>query len=371
MRRIQRLRQPSAVITQCLQATASTPQPTAVCRAATSCLSRRPRDFSTTPNRPFNRTRTWADKPKTEPVVEKEIFEAPVGAEAEAQAARRRERLSRRTAKAARAEDEFLEPEETKSPSSEQEADPFAAIIAEPSTSESKISLMTDLVLPPTDLTVAPRPSDLDVDADADAEAYKPASTADGLEVIGGLQGWFDPAAEPEKDHWGPSKRFVPFAPVENKVTEPVLLELCAVRAVLEAVALDTYLNERGLGDGPKTLLADTWRNDGIQGFNRVLGMECVIKEDGKVQLGKNWETVARALEADPEAEAAVKDLMPPVQEAAEIAKTWVPGWKKISLQDAKLKFAVRPPLIPIHIDNNLVADKLGQIYRLRSAPTS
>lgn len=306
-----------------------------MCRAATSCLTRRPRDFSTTPDRPLSQSRAWADKPKTEPLVEAGESQIPVGAETRSGA--EEQSHPTRTTKAVQAEDDFLEPEEPESSSPEQQAGTSGATDAVSSTS-GPVAIETDLVLPPTDRTVAPRPTDLD----PENEAYEPANTADGLDVIGGLKGWFDPAADPARDHWGSSKRFVAFAPAA-KVTEPALLELCTARAVLEAVALDAFLKRKGLGRGTETLLADTWRNDGLQGFNRVLAMQCVITEDGQVEVGASAEAVARGLEANAQTgDAAATVSMPPVQEAVEILRSWNLGWRRISLEDVKLKFAVR-----------------------------
>lgn len=68
MRRIQRIRQPSAVLTQCLHSSpSSAPLLSRATTAAppSSCLPIRPRDFSTTPSSSFNASRSWAaDKEK-------------------------------------------------------------------------------------------------------------------------------------------------------------------------------------------------------------------------------------------------------------------------------------------------------------------
>lgn len=174
MRRIARIPQPSAALTKCLH---SQPTPTVRCRAAlvaTSCLTSRPRAFSTTsprsehPSRPSKEGNNATTGESQEPLVSYQAFEAPK-------------------------------------------------------------PIKTDLVLPPAKRTKAPRPEDLD------ASEYSVADSAEGLPVVGGLKGWF--AEDQHNDHWGPSKSFTGFAP-ESKVTDPAQLELCVRRAVLEALAV-------------------------------------------------------------------------------------------------------------------------------------
>lgn len=294
-----------------MQAPASASTHVALTRAAaaTSCLGR-PRDFSSTPNRTFNRSQTWADKSNSEgPALGKNAG----------------------TQTPAPADDS---PQPKLNTASREEDTAHAAIDAAPVRPSAPIR--TDLVLPPAERTVAPRADDLD----PEAEGYRPAYTADGLEVVGGLEGWF---AE-DKNHWGASKKYVGFAPPFDKDIAPAVMEVCAIRAVLEAAAVAARESARGkrrAEDKPETILAATWRHGGREGLNRALQMKWSTAADGTVQVGEGSEAVARALLKGPEDTAVVREEEIPAEEAKEILKKWDRSWKKISLQDVKLKFAV------------------------------
>lgn len=307
MRRIPRLRH-SAAFTQCLQSSASASTHSTAVRtaAATRCLSR-PRDFSTTPNRTFVRSSAWADKTKTEEAIPEKPAEAKATTQAQ----------------------DHVEPEVEIASEVE---DPHAAIVAAPVDYEPPIK--TDLVLPPSDPTIAPRLEDLDTEA----EGYKPADRADTLEVVGGLKDWF---AE-DKNHWAPSKRWVGFAPQFDKETPRAILELCTFRAVLEASAV-AALEKSGKEAGPKTALASTWRHGGREGLDRVLQMSWKVDENGAVQISAGSQSVARELLDGAKDQAVAPSEVIAAQEAEEILKSsWSKIWKDISLEDFKLRFAVR-----------------------------
>lgn len=316
MRRIPRLGQPPAALSQCLHTTVSAPQPraTASRAAATSCLGR-PRDFSTTPNRTLNRSRAWPNKAKDE------LAESKLGARRASTGAKAG------TAKVASPRDDVLEPST--------DEDPFGTVTAEPIPQ----TIQTDLILPPTEPTVAPRAGDLE----QATEEYTPADTALELEVVGGLQNWFSK----KKNHWGASKDFVGFAP-SQKVTKPALLELTTMRAVLEAAALAVFAERKQ----KPSLLADAWADSGRNGVNRVLGLEFKVDEEGQVELGEGILDVAKTLKMDAkaEAEAVVNEDKVTAQEADEMLRTRDQSWKKISLQNPKLKFAVRPISLPVSL---------------------
>lgn len=290
MRRIPRLRH-SAVFTQCLQSTVSAPAHAAVSRAAaaTSCLGG-PRDFSTTPNRTLHRSQAWADNSKTKGTAVEEVTEI------------------------------------------HEEGSHAAASLPSSITGSS-------LVLPPSERTVAPRVDDLSSD-------YQPAERADTLEVVGGLEGWF---AE-DKNHYGVPK-YVGFAPLYDKDAPPALMELCAVRAVLEAVAVATFVKSapptavrrrKKSSSSPKSLLAAKWRDGGREGLDRALQMRWTVDKDGNVEVSEGHEAILQELRVNPEDAAAASDGSIAAEEAQEILKTLDQRWKRISLADSSLKFAVR-----------------------------
>lgn len=223
------------------------------------------------------------------------------------------------------------------------EEDPFAVLQAESATQDGSAAtaaaaeddddptptaaaaiIPTRLVLPPTEIVPVPR-------ADTVKAGYKPADTAEGLEVVGGLGDWFSE----DKDNWDPTLRYVGFGAAE-KITDPALLTVCTRRALLEALALAAM--------GPAQL-KKAWRPDeGRVGLLRALGLQ--LKLDGKerAQVVGDVKGVVDSLvvkESDAATVAEVKKLDLPLAEAKEIVKSWDPEWKDILLEDVKIKFAV------------------------------
>lgn len=229
-----------------------------------------------------------------------------------------------RTAKASRPEDDLF------ASSTEGEEDPFAALTNTAAAPTTPQIIHTDLVLPPIDTTVAPRPDDLD----QGEEEYTPADSAHDLDIVGGLQGWFSK----KKKHWAPSKDFVGFAP-SQRVTKPALVELHTMRAVLEGVAVATYVK----GMLNKGWMAEAWWDGGRKGVNQVLGLAFKVDENGQVTLRKGYEAVVQMLNVNASPKAAVKEDTVTAQEADEMLRTRDQSWKQISLEDPELKFAVRP----------------------------
>ncbi|ROW08338.1 hypothetical protein VMCG_03224 [Cytospora schulzeri] len=303
MRRIARIQRPSAAITQCLQASssASAPQHAVVCRAATTAAAtstiRSARDFSTTPQRTFHGSRTREDKSKVESATE-----------------------------AAPARDA------NQASSTEVVETQLAA------TEEQSPRVETDLALPPDEITLAPR-ADMVEEAEPD---YTPAEHAEGLEVVGGLKGWFE-----RDDHWGGSKRYAGFVPT-HKVQDPSLLELSVKRAVVEALAVSAQ-------QGNAELLTGLWERGEKEDAVRVLGLGVQVAEDGSAKLVGDVEGVVKALRWDPDAPGSSASLDEEVgrqrftpEEAGEIVKTWDKTWKTISLRDVRLKFAVTKRILQL-----------------------
>ncbi|KAI3395194.1 hypothetical protein diail_1688 [Diaporthe ilicicola] len=311
MRRIARIQRPSAALAQCLQAPASAPQHTAACRAAAStCLHRR-REFSTTPHRPFHVSIRRADKPR------------PDGE------------------KVATAEDNPSMVETPQAPDAQQQAaeqlleayDPEADALADTPPVE------TDLVLPPEEVEVAQSLEELA----EDGVTYQPAADARGLEVVGGLGGWFE-----RDEHWGASKRYTGFAPT-HRVADAALLELNVRRATAEALAVAAAEQQQ--------LLTGLWERGDKEDAVRALGLRLEVRDDGAVGLpAADVEGVVRALRWDPDAPgssvAAAGEEVGRQQfsadEAREIVQSWDQGWKKISLHDARLKFAITKRILQL-----------------------
>lgn len=320
MRRIARIQRPTAALSQCLQAPASTPQHTAASRAATTCLQRR-RNISTTPRRPFHSSGRREEKS-----ISDEEKRRATKAAAEPQATTLATDAAQQQQQQEAAAEQLLEA-----------YDPDAA-----DAEALALEIDTDLVLPPEDVEVAPREDELA----ADGVAYRPADTAHGLEVVGGLGGWFE-----RDEHWGASKRYAGFAPT-RRVADPALLELSVRRAVAEALAVAAAAATAAVSD-KAPLLTGLWERGGREDAERALGLRLEVREDGAVGVvAADAEGVVRALRWDPEAsessvaapgEEVGKQQFSP-DEAREIVQSWDEGWKKISLHDAQLKFAVSTP---------------------------
>lgn len=320
MRRIARIQRPSAALTKCLQAPVSTPQHTAACRAAAAttaatCLQR-PRDFSTTPQRPFHSSGRLAEKSTPEDNKAARAEEATPATDAEQQKQQQQE-----------AAEQLLEA-----------YDPDAA-------ETEALEVETDLVLPPSEVEVAQREDELEADG---VTSYEPADTADGLEVVGGLGGWFE-----RDEHWGASKRYAGFAP-SSRVADPSLLELNVRRAVAEALAVAAAAAAAGgAGSDKAPLLTGLWERGGREEAERALGLRLEVREDGAVGVvaaeaegivgGLRWDPDAPGAEVAKAGEEVGRQQFSP-EEAREIVQSWDQGWKNISLHDTQLKFAVSPP---------------------------
>lgn len=336
MRRIARIQRPSAALTQCLQAPASTPQHTAACRAvaaatAATCLQR-PRDFSTTPRRTFHSSGRKAEKSNSE---DEKAARAEEG---------RLHQEERRAAKAAKAAAEATTLAAEAHQQQQHEAAEQLLEAYDPDAAQVEaLEVETDLVLPPEEVAVAQREDELA----ADGVRYEPADTAHGLEVVGGLGGWFE-----RDENWGTSKRYAGFAPT-SRVADPALLELNVRRALAEALAVAAAAAASGARADKAPLLTGLWERGGREDAERALGLRLEVREDGAVGVvAADAEGVVRALRWDPDAPgssvAAVGEEVGKQQfspdEAREIVQTWDEGWKKISLHDAQLKFAVSTP---------------------------
>ncbi|KAI3321004.1 ribosomal subunit 39S-domain-containing protein [Xylariaceae sp. AK1471] len=161
---------------------------------------------------------------------------------------------------------------------------------------------------------------------------YVPATSADGLETVGGLKNWWN-----QRENWGPGGDFTSFRP-KQKVTDPALIEAAVRRAVIEALAL----REVGRDDDLVGVWPTTASKADIEG---LLSWNVKSVESGEVSLGGDASTVAEGLqwkdeESDEHEHSALPEALTP-EEAAALSKTWDPSWKTISIADPRIRFAV------------------------------
>jgi hypothetical protein len=138
---------------------------------------------------------------------------------------------------------------------------------------------------------------------------------------------WEDP------EHWSASKEYVGFGPQE-KVTDPAVLEVLTRRAVVEALIYTRYAEK-----GCKNPLREI---GGREEMERALKVEVDVAEDGTATLKKSFKPVWADLNRPtPEGKPVAPEISP--ADAQQLAKSWDPKWKTISLRDPVTKFAVRP----------------------------
>ncbi|KAK2022329.1 hypothetical protein LX32DRAFT_630096 [Colletotrichum zoysiae] len=194
---------------------------------------------------------------------------------------------------------------------------------------------------------------------EGEAKGYVPAQTADGLEEVGGLEGWWD-----QEGRWGKESQYVAFTR-GGKVLDAAVCEALVRQAVVEVLAVQ--------GTRPD-LLTGTWAKGGRKNFNRATNVVLVAQEDGSLTLKGDAEVTAaigrvatvESNQTDPEAY-----LTP--EEAQERIKQWDPSWKSASLQDVCFKFAVHKRVFQLtghHVHDaklaqvNTVADLIGVIAK-------
>lgn len=201
---------------------------------------------------------------------------------------------------------------------------------------ESAVPEATSIVVPP-EFSYAPAPKE--------AGDYVPAQTAEGLEEVGGLEGWWD-----VEGHLGEADRLRVFSErVGAKVTEPSVLEVLVRQAVVEGLVVQ--------GKGGE-LLMGRWGALDKGAMVRAGGVEVQVSEAGDVTLTGDLGAVLEGLKKEEEvaaeepvvekeaAEPAPEELLT-AEDAGEMIKSWDYTWRKVPLTDSSLKFAVRPPPPP------------------------
>lgn len=219
----------------------------------------------------------------------------------------------------------------------------------------------TDLVLP-GERTEADLPDQI-----TDAE-YVPAVSAEGLEEVGGLDGWWD-----RPGTWGESKRYQGFGPRE-KVMDKSMLEVLTRQALIEAVILhqhkrpskvtlpgpearrEVLLAEITAGpEGEATIAPEVRKMVLALGRSKVEGSavagETPAAEDQVAEAKITGEGLESEDVEDVAGEpAVVSHELNPV-EARRLMKQWDSSWKKLTLENPVLKFWVGCPLrtAPVH----------------------
>ncbi|EMR68226.1 hypothetical protein UCREL1_4759 [Eutypa lata UCREL1] len=223
------------------------------------------------------------------------------------------------------------------------------------------------LYTPPPPRSRAARPDEV-----PDA-GYVPATTADGLRSVGGLDRWWD-----APDHWRGD--FVGFRP-KRRTTDPALLEVAVRRAVVEALALRRA--------GREDELVGVWPlADGPEEVRRLLAaVELRVSRDGgagEVQLGGDVDAVLESLRWRDESEVVQEALVEGEADVASASTTprkktglsaagaekyregWDKSWKNVPLDDSRIKFAVTKRIF--QLTGQLVPDhKLPEISSVQT----
>ncbi|KAM0278277.1 hypothetical protein ACHAQH_005290 [Verticillium albo-atrum] len=213
---------------------------------------------------------------------------------------------------------------------------------------------------------------------DVGINGYTPALSAEGLEEVGGFEGWWE-----REGHWGPESEYTPFAAVE-RVQDAAVLEVLTRQAVVEALA---FRKEREEGK-----LSVDWVGTDRAALDRALALRVKINEHGVVALRGNTNAVVKGLSptkrqlklARKEAQAQTageavlaEDAAPEVEEvtalgqhvspeeAQELVTAWDAEWKDISLADPLLKFAISKRVF--QLTGHLISDpKLARAETVR-----
>ena len=180
------------------------------------------------------------------------------------------------------------------------------------------------LVIPGRILS-APRPDQVT------DSSYVPAETGDGLEEVGGLEGWWE-----NDQHWDQSVVFRGFGPQQH-VTDAATLEVLARQAVTEAVAVQQQQQQH-----PELLTSTAWARD--SDAQAALALQIEVAADGSVTAVHGDVAGVVSGLVPPEEYIEGDAALPTAEQAQALVASWAEdaSWKSISLNDVALKFAVR-----------------------------
>lgn len=196
----------------------------------------------------------------------------------------------------------------------------------------------TDLVYPRAAVEVPTAQEITDPD-------YVPAESGDGLEEVGGLVDWWE-----RPGHWGESKKYVGFGPVE-KVGDPAVLEVLARRAVIEALAIKQYSKKSAKDKTAAALQAVIGQEElsSIEEVELAPGENNTVAVKDQDDLKIVWSSLSKAAPASAPSSPSIS-----IHEARRLSRTWGNEWKAAVIQDPIVKFYVRlyptpDPLDPSH----------------------
>lgn len=189
-------------------------------------------------------------------------------------------------------------------------------------TTEQDLDYGTELVAQVDDTHYRPPPvvSQAESVEDVTDPTYVPATIADGLKRVGGLDGWWDKSENYKT-------AFASFKP-RRKILDPIALRLVLRRAVIEAFALRQC--------GLDAMLTSSWPVGGPQQLRRVLA----VTVDSNGRLSGDMQAITADLQS-PEtygrAPLSVKSLLSRAEGIEDSA------WESVPLPDDTIKFAVSP----------------------------
>ncbi|KAK9769686.1 putative Large ribosomal subunit protein mL50 [Seiridium cardinale] len=167
--------------------------------------------------------------------------------------------------------------------------------------------------------------------------SYTPAHSSDGLTSVGGLEDWWE-----RRENWAKDGDFSGFK-AKKKIQDPRVLETAVRRAVVEAVVLKS--------GGHQYELVHTWPIGTEEEMARALALDIECSADGVATVLGDYGNVStdvvsgiqdvgepKRLTADGQ-ESAV--AMCSTEEATAYLKSWDPSWKRISIADPPMKFAI------------------------------
>ena len=184
----------------------------------------------------------------------------------------------------------------------------------------------TDLVYPRAAVVVPTAQEITDPD-------YVPAESGDGLEEVGGLVDWWE-----RPGHWGESKKYVGFGPVE-KVGDPAVLEVLARRAVIEALAIKQYSKKSAKDKTAAALQAVIGQEElsSIEEVELAPGENNTVAVKDQDDLKIVWSSLSKAAPASAPSSPSIS-----IHEARRLSRTWGNEWKAAVIQDPIVKFYVR-----------------------------
>ncbi|CAK7245677.1 MAG: hypothetical protein STHCBS139747_007262 [Sporothrix thermara] len=186
------------------------------------------------------------------------------------------------------------------------------------------------LVIPGRILS-APRPDQVT------DSSYVPAETGDGLEEVGGLEGWWE-----NDQHWDQSVVFRGFGPQQH-VTDAATLEVLARQAVTEAVAVQQQQQQH-----PELLTSTAWARD--SDAQAALALQIEVAADGSVTAVHGDVAGVVSGLVPPEEYIEGDAALPTAEQAQALVASWAEdaSWKSISLNDVALKFAINKRILQL-----------------------